>query len=194
MRVADADLPLQRYGNFAETVGTYNDEIKKLAGGKRDAQAAQAKLIAGDFYRLADDPTRTNGPATPLKPVPDFDFSPLDKAVAHLKTSAAAYDAALSAKGAALPKATQVKLYDMQRVLEQSLTSDVGLPTRPWYRNLVYAPGKFTGYGAKTLPGVREAIEEERWSDAEKYTGLTAQALDTYATKLDAATKLINGG
>jgi len=194
LRVADADLPLQRYGNFAETVATYNDELKKLASGKRDAQVAQAKLIAGDFYKLADDPTRTSGPPTPLKPVPNLDLAALDAAVAHLKTSAAAYDTALAAKGGALPKAAQVKLFDMQRALEQSLTSDVGLPGRPWYRNLIYAPGKFTGYGAKTLPGVREAIEEERWSDAEKYTGLTALTIETYAGKLDAATKLINGG
>jgi N-acetylated-alpha-linked acidic dipeptidase len=194
MRVADADLPLQRYANFAETVGTYNDELKKLASGKRDVQVAQTKLIAGGFYKLADDPTRSNGPPTALKPVPDFNLTALDSAVAHLKTSATAYDAALAAKGAALPKAAQVKLFDMQRALEQSLTSDVGLPGRPWYRNLIYAPGKFTGYGAKTLPGVREAIEEERWADADKYAGLTAQAIETYASKLDAATKLINGG
>lgn len=194
LRVADADLPLQRYGNFAETVATYNDELKKLASGKREAQVAQARLIAGGYYKLADDPTRGSGPPTALKPVPDIDVAALDAAVAHLKASAAAYDAALAAKGTGLPKATQAKLFDMQRALEQSLTSDVGLPGRPWYRNLIYAPGKFTGYGAKTLPGVREAIEEERWADADKYAGLTAQAIETYAGKLDAATKLINGG
>lgn len=194
LRVADADLPLQRYGNFADTVATYNDELKKLADGKREAQAAQARLIAGGLYRLADDPKRTSGAPTPLAPVPWFNLAPLDNAVDHLKRSAKAYDTALAAKGAGLPAATKAKLFDMQRALEQTLAADPGLPGRPWYRNLVYAPGMFTGYGAKTLPGVREAIEEERWADADKYSVLTAQALDAYASKLDAATKLINGG
>ena len=194
LRLADSELPLQRYGNFAETVATYNDEVKKLADGKREAQQTQAKLIAGNLYRLADDPTRTNGPPTPLAVVPFFNLAPLDNAVDHLKRSAKAYDTALAAKGAGLSPAAKAKLYEMQKLLEQSLTAEVGLPGRPWYKNLVYAPGRFTGYGAKTLPGVREAIEEERWADADKYSVLTAQALETYAGKLDDAVKLINGG
>ena len=193
MRMADADLPPQRYGNFAETVAGYNGELKKLADGKREVAAAQAKLIASDAYRLADDPTRTNGPPTPLAQVPAFKFAPLDSAVDHLTKSAKAYDAALAAKGAGLSPAAKTKLFEMQRSLELALTNPVGLPGRPWYKNLVYAPGRFTGYGAKTLPGVREAIEEERWSDAETYIGLTAAALEAYAGGLDAAAKLING-
>ena len=142
----------------------------------------------------SDDPTRTNGPPTPLAVVPFFNLAPLDNAVDHLKRSAKAYDTALAAKAAGLSPAAKAKLYEMQKLLEQSLTAEVGLPGRPWYKNLVYAPGRFTGYGAKTLPGVREAIEEERWADADKYSVLTAQALETYAGKLDDAVKLINGG
>lgn len=194
LRIADADLPLQRYGNFAETVATYNDELKKLADGKREAAATQAKLIAAGAYKLADDPTRTNGPPNPLATVPYFNLAPLDNAVDHLKRSAKAYDTALAAKGAGLTPEAKAKLFELNRGLEQTLTAEVGLPGRPWYKNLVYAPGKFTGYGAKTLPGVREAIEEERWTDADKYSVLTAQVLETYAGKLDEATKLINGG
>ncbi|WP_304187123.1 transferrin receptor-like dimerization domain-containing protein [Phenylobacterium aquaticum] len=194
LRIADADLPLQRYGNFAETVATYNDELKKLADGKREAAASQAKLIAAGAYKLADDPTHTNGPPNLLATVPYFNLAPLDNAVDHLKRSAKAYDMALAAKGAGLTPEAKAKLFELNRGLEQTLTADVGLPGRPWYKNLVYAPGKFTGYGAKTLPGVREAIEEERWSDADKYSVLTAQVLETYAGKLDDATKLLNGG
>ncbi len=194
LRLADSDLPLQRYGNFAETVGGYNDELKKLADGKREAQVAQAKLIAGNLYRLADDPTRTNGPPSPLAPVPFFNLAALDNAVAHLKVAAKAYDSALAAKGAGLSPTAKAKLYEMQKMLEQSLTAEVGLPGRPWYKNLVYAPGRFTGYGAKTLPGVREAIEEERWADADAYAVITGKALEAYATGLDAAVKVINGG
>jgi N-acetylated-alpha-linked acidic dipeptidase len=68
------------------------------------------------------------------------------------------------------------------------------LPERGWYKNLIYAPGRFTGYGAKTLPGVREAIEDERWDDAVRYAKLTAGALDAYSDRLDQATAVLNGG
>jgi len=59
---------------------------------------------------------------------------------------------------------------------------------------MVYAPGMFTGYGAKTLPGVREAIEERRYTDAQKYVGITGMALTAYAAGLDRATAILNGG
>ena len=78
--------------------------------------------------------------------------------------------------------------------MEQSLLRNEGLPGRDWYKHMIYAPGRFTGYGAKTLPGVREAIEEERWADADRYAILTAQALEAYAARLDQATALIKAG
>ena len=78
--------------------------------------------------------------------------------------------------------------------LDQTLAPDnVGLPGRPWFRNLIYAPGRFTGYGAKTLPGVREAIEDERFDDADKYSKLTADALNAYSDRLDQATTVLDG-
>jgi N-acetylated-alpha-linked acidic dipeptidase len=68
---------------------------------------------------------------------------------------------------------------------------DVGLPGRDWYKNLIYAPGRYTGYNAKTLPGVREAIEEERWADVDRYAALTGAVLDAYADKLDEGVRLM---
>ena len=82
----------------------------------------------------------------------------------------------------------------LMQTLDQTLVADVGLPGRPWYRNLVYAPGRFTGYGVKTLPGVREAVEERRWADADRYAVLTADALKAYSDRLVAATKVLEGG
>ena len=77
--------------------------------------------------------------------------------------------------------------------IDQTLAPEEGLPGRPWYKNLVYAPGRFTGYEAKTLPGVREAIEDRRWADANRYAKLTADALNTYSDRLDKATAVLNG-
>jgi N-acetylated-alpha-linked acidic dipeptidase len=77
---------------------------------------------------------------------------------------------------------------------EQAMLVEPGLPGgRGWYKNMIYAPGRFTGYGAKTLPGVREAIEDERWEDVDTYAGLTAKAINAYADKLDDGVKLMGG-
>ena len=193
LRMADADVPLQRYGDFAETVSRYLDQVKKLADTKREAAETQAKLLAAGAYRLTDDPTKSSGPPTALKSVPHFNMAPLENAVDHLKRSAKAYDTALAAKGAAQSNAAKAKLIELARQTEQSLTVAVGLPGRDWYKHLIYAPGRYTGYDPKTLPGVREAIEEERWADVDRYAALTGAALDAYADKLDEGVRLMGG-
>ena len=70
---------------------------------------------------------------------------------------------------------------------ERKLSNPKGLPRRPWFQSMIYAPGYYTGYGAKTMPGVREAIEENRYADAEHEVTRVAQALDDYATAIDQA-------
>jgi N-acetylated-alpha-linked acidic dipeptidase len=193
LRMADADVPLQRYGDFADTVSRYLDQVKRLADTRRQAAETQQRLLAANAYRLTDDPTKSSGPPTPLKSVPHFNMAPLENAIDHLKKSARAYDTALAAKGAAQSNVTKAKLIDLARQTEQSLAVDVGLPGRDWYKHLIYAPGRFTGYAPKTLPGVREAIEEERWADVDRYAVLTGAALDAYADKLDEGVRLMGG-
>jgi N-acetylated-alpha-linked acidic dipeptidase len=194
MRLADADLPVQRYGDFADTVSTYLDEVKKLADTTRETAKVQARLLSSNAYKLAGDPTKTTVNPTALPQSPTFDFKPLEAAVTRLKTSSAAFDKALADKGPSLSKAQKIKLDNLVRPLDQAMLRPEGLPGRPWYVNMVYAPGRFTGYGAKTLPGVREAIEERRFADAERYIGITAQALEAYCAELDKATAVVNGG
>jgi N-acetylated-alpha-linked acidic dipeptidase len=194
LRMSEQDAPVQRYGDFADTVSTYLDEVKALAGNKREAQTLQAKIIAADAYKLADDPTETSGPPTALKVVPFFNLAPLENAVIRLKASAKAYDAALVSKGSGLSADVKGKLVALAGQTEQAMTTEPGLPGgRGWYKNMIYAPGRFTGYGAKTLPGVREAIEDERWDDVDTYAGLTAKALNAYADKLDEGVALMGG-
>jgi N-acetylated-alpha-linked acidic dipeptidase len=193
LRMADADIPLARYSDFGDTVSRYLDQVKKLADTKREAAETQAKLLAANAFHLSDDPTKTSGAPMPLKRVPHFNLAPLENAVDHLKRSAKAYDATLAAKGASQPDATKAKLIELARQTEQSLTVEVGLPGRDWYKHLIYAPGRYTGYDPKTLPGVREAIEEERWADVDRYAALTGAALDAYADKLDEGVRLMGG-
>src|SRR5678815_1638368 len=108
--MSEAELPVQRYSDFASTVSTYLDEVKKLADRKREEQTAQAKMISANAFKLSDDPTLSSGPPSPLKVVPYFNFAPIENAVTRLKASAKAYDAALAAKGAALPAVKKGKL------------------------------------------------------------------------------------
>ena len=194
LRMSEQDIPLQRYTDFADTVSTYLDEVKALATGKREAQVLQAKIIAANAYKLADDPTESAGMPTPLKQVPFFNLAPLENALARLKISAANYDRTLAAKASGLAPATKAQLVALAGKTEQAMTTEPGLPGgRGWYRNMIYAPGRFTGYGAKTLPGVREAIEDERWEDADTYSVLTAKTINAYADLLDQGVTLMGG-
>jgi N-acetylated-alpha-linked acidic dipeptidase len=171
----------------------YVKELKKLADDKREAQTLQAKALTDNVYALTADPTKSSGNPDALKPVPKFDFAPLDKATVKLKASATAYDDALAADGAGLSADQKAKLWGVMQTIDQTLTPDVGLPGRPWFKNVIYAPGRLTGYGAKTLPGVREGIEDERWDDAMAYIKITADALDAYSDRLDQATAILKG-
>jgi len=193
LRTADSDLPVQRAGDFADQISLYLTEIKKLADDKREAAQMQAKLLGDRAFALAADPTKPNGAPTALEQVPKFDFGPLVTAVDRLKASAKAYDDAIAKDGASLPADRLARLQALMLDIDQTLLSDAGLPGRPWFKNLIYAPGRLTGYGAKTMPGVREAIELQRWADADRYTKLTADALNAYSDRLDRATAVLKG-
>ncbi len=171
LRASGSDLPLQRASNFAATMSTYVTELKKLADGRREAAEIQVKMLADRSFALSADPTKSSGDPAALNPVPHFDFKGIDTATDRLKVSARAYDAALAANGDTLPADRKAKLRGLMLTIDQTLTTETGLPARPWFKNLIYAPGRFTGYGAKTMPGVREAIEEERFVDATTYLG-----------------------
>lgn len=187
LRIADSDTPPQRFGDFATTVAGYLGEVKKLAADRRAEDEERLQLTEAGAYKLATDPKDPVGPPTPQAMTPHIEFAALENAVDRLKKSAAAYDAAYAAKGGGLSPAARARLNAMLATIDQLLVDDTGLPGRPWFVNMVYAPGKFTGYGAKTLPGVREAIEERRFADANAYAARIAAVLDAYAARLDAA-------
>ncbi len=193
LRAADADLPLQRPQAFAASIAQYVKEVVKLAENKREAATIQAGLLRDHVYGLTADPTKTSGAPTALALVPAIDFTPLQTASGTLSASAKAYEDALNRNGAALSAGKRAKLFALMLTIDQTLTAAEGLPGRPWYKHLLYAPGRQTGYGVKTLPGVREALEEERWDEAGLYTGITAKALEAYAARLEAATALLTG-
>jgi len=158
----------------------------RLTGQAGDPDAAKAKI--------KPDPTRVVGPPERMPAVPYLDFSPLDNVLVRLEKLARAYDASLAALPggpASLADERRDRLNGLLRGMEQALTDARGLPGRDWYRHLIYAPGLLTGYGAKTLPGVREAIEDDRWDEANRYLSITATALSGYSDRLDEAVQLL---
>ena len=192
LRAADGDLPVQQAGNFADTVARYLESVKRLETDQRSAAGVQAKMLAANAFELSADPTKSRAMPAALLEVPLIDLSPMDEAVKRLSASSSAYDAAFAQNAAGLSPATRKHLAELMQSIDQTLAPAVGLPGRPWYKNLIYAPGRYTGYEGKTLPGITEAIEEQRWADANTYARLTADALNAYGARLDQATRLLN--
>jgi N-acetylated-alpha-linked acidic dipeptidase len=197
LRVADADvLPLQ-FASFADTVDGYVTELHDLADHKRKAAEELGKLLDQNAFTLAADPTRPLLAPERDPQVPFLDFAALDNVVSRLKKSAKAYDERYAGLGAASTRLSADKsreLDELLRGMEGTLIGARGLPGREWYKHLIYAPGLFTGYGVKTLPGVREAIEQNHWDEANQYVILTAAALSAYCDRLDEAAALLGGG
>jgi N-acetylated-alpha-linked acidic dipeptidase len=197
LRFADADvLPLQFTG-FADTIAGYVEELHKLTEDKRRSAEELDKLLDQNAFVLAADPTRVVLPPAREPAVPYLDFAPLDNAVPRLKASAKAYDAVYAKLEAGEIKLSPAQLGELNGLLqgmEQSLTQARGLPGREWFKHLIYAPGMLTGYGVKTLPGVRESIESNQWDVANEYSAATAAVLNAYCTRLDKATELLKKG
>ena len=185
LRAADAGPVPVRYGAFASAVTRYVGEVKTLATDQREKDRRIAALVRDGAYKAAADPTDPVGPPADKGITPLIDTLALESAAERLTRSAAAADAAV-ARYPMLDAARQTRIAMLTADVDRLQLTPQGLPGRPWYRNLVTAPGRFTGYGAKTLPGVREAIEERRWDDATRYAGLTAAMLTAYADRLDA--------
>lgn len=192
LRAVDEDVVPMRFGEFADTVGTYIKEVQQLQQTRRDEDAALRKLVETRAYQLAADPAKPMADPVVEPATPFLNFAPLQNAHERLRASADAYDAAYASKGAALDPARRARLNGLLRDIDQLLLDPRGLPGRPWYRNMIYAPGAFTGYGVKTLPGVREAIEERRFADAETYVERIAKVLRDYAERLDQARAVID--
>jgi N-acetylated-alpha-linked acidic dipeptidase len=192
LRIADSDTPPQRFGDFAVTVERYLTEVKKLADERRAEDRFRDKLLREGAFRIANDPMKPVGAPEAKADTPHIELAVLEDAVDRLKVSAAAYDAAYADKSSGLTPDRRARLNTALRDIDQLLLNEQGLPMRPWFKHLIYAPGRFTGYGAKTLPGVREAIEERRFADAATYARMTAAALNAFSARLDSARAILN--
>jgi len=195
MRLADADLLPFDFGDLARTVHGYVDELEHLVDAERDSTVERNREIAEGVFSATSDPwAPTSAPPVEAIP-PHLDFSPLDNAVDSLTHSADQYARAASAAHAhgAMSDAMLARVNAMLLQSERRLTNAQGLPRRPWYEHELYAPGFYTGYGVKTIPAVREAIEQRDFAEASREIPIVAAALDDEAALVDSAASALGG-
>ena len=190
LRASQAQLLPARESDFAVSVAGYGDELHKLADGMRVKNEELSQLLDDGAYKLAADPEKPRAPPPRTAEVPYLNFAELDNSIAKLQQSANAFDkeyARLGTLADAGADTARERLNATLTQLEQSLTDPRGLPGRDWYQHMLYAPGIYAGYGVKTMPGIREAIEERRWDEANQYIGVVSRALNAYSAQLDRA-------
>lgn len=193
-RLANADVLPFQFGNFARTVSEYADEMVAAMEKTRADVVRHNMLVREGHYKAAANIREPFQEPTVREEVPYINLSPMQNSVDRLKSSAAAFDAAYMAMteaGYPLSKNDVDALDKLMYQIESKLIRPEGLPRRPWYRHHIYAPGYYTGYGVKTLPGVREGIEEYKWEETQEQMAKLAEVLNAYCDQLDQATAMM---
>lgn len=186
LRMAQADVLPYDFAALADTLHVYADELKALLDTKRAEAAKRKAALDVNAYQLTIDPIRPTVPPPALETPPFLNFAPLENAIAALDKASAHYNKARSEAIAKDIPSGRLKTFNEDLAqAERKLTSPQGLPRRPWMEHLIYAPGWYTGYDAKTLPGAREAIEERHYSDADEQIVRIAKAVEDESAYLD---------
>lgn len=178
LRFAQADLLPYDFASLADTLHVYEGELKDLLEKRRREAAERKAELDLHAFALTSDPRRPLLPPPALETPPYLNFAPIDNAIAELDKAAAEYTKARSAatgKAIGPDRLTAINAELVQA--ERKLTSPEGLPRRPWMEHLIYAPGWYTGYDAKTMPGPREAIEERHYGEADAQIVRVAKAI-----------------
>lgn len=188
LRLANADTLPFEFSNFAETVGQYAAELMKLADTMREETKSMNNAITSGMLKAVQDPTANYIVAAPKGAVPFINFAPLQNSIAKLNESVKNYSNA--AAGKQLSASVMKRLDEVLYRSERALTRNDGLPRRDWFRHQIYAPGFYTGYGVKTLPGIREAIEQRNWKEAGEQIEIVSRTIESFAAEIDRAAKM----
>ena len=187
MRLANADVIPYDFTDLAETVTRYVSELRSLRTGMAAAATEHNRQLADSGFALTNDPRNPLAVPARESAVPELDFAPLDSAADALTRASRKYGKAFTGAMDGPATASFIKLNADLLQSERLLLSSSGLRNRPWFRHLLYAPGYYTGYGVKTIPGVREAIEQKDWPLAATEIGRVAAALNAEAALVDRA-------
>jgi N-acetylated-alpha-linked acidic dipeptidase len=194
MRLADAEVLPFDFVDLADTVHKYTQELEKLLADKQEEIRERNQELDEGVFKATLDPRRPTV-APPREDVPPYlNFAPLENADDALARSAERYRQALSRQQAAFGEAPAETLRELNERLiesERKLTNEAGLPRRPWYKHLLEAPGVYTGYDPKTIPGVREGIEQKRYAEAEQEIVRVAKALEDESALIEWAAQIL---
>ena len=186
---ANTDSRGPNSANFATAIKTYVDELQKLATDERNQIVERNRELDEGMFAATSDPRKPYVPPSKEAVPPFLNFAPLQNGLDALQRSTERYGAALRKAqpngGAARTSLASVNAKIIQS--ERAMTLPDGLPNRPWFRHQIYAPGLYTGYGVKTIPGVREAIEQKQWKQAEEQMVRAGQVLQSEAKVIDEA-------
>jgi N-acetylated-alpha-linked acidic dipeptidase len=186
MRTANADILPYEFGALAETSRGYVTELKALREEVAGRIAEVNRQLDEGVLAATADPKRPERLPAREATAPFLNFAPLDNATESLARAAARFERVQSAAlGGALDRAALPAVNAMLKDVERTMTSAEGLPKRPWYRHLLYAPGYYTGYGVKTMPAAREAIEQKQWAEAEREMARIAAALESTSAQIN---------
>src|SRR5436190_8424891 len=193
VRLADADILPFHYSNLADTVRSYDEELQQLLKKKRDEVRERNREIEDGVFAAINDPRRPRAAPKPEPMPPAIDFTPISRAIETLTRRAVAVDEARAAAAKKSAPAAALAAIDVKMAQsEQQLIDAAGLVHREWFKHLLYAPGFYTGYGVKTMPGVREAIEQAQYESAPAEMARVARALEREAAWLDTITRMLN--
>lgn len=182
LRMANADVLPFDFTHLYTTVDDYSADLIKLLQTTRESTEIENKIINSGGYKTGEDPTKKYIAPVAKSEVPYLDFSPLQNALEKLKRSTDSLHSVFQNKiqANAASDGFNQSLYKA----EQELLTETGLPRRPWYKHTLYAPGFYTGYGVKTMPGIREAIEQRNWKEAQDQIEVDAKAIEKLANYL----------
>ncbi len=195
VRLADADLLPFEFTNVADTVRTYIKDVQTLLKTRQDEVREQNLRITDGVFAAINDPRRPLVAPKPETVPPALNFAPLENAAAALTDAAARYKKASEAARPSLAARPAVVKSVNARLIqsERQLLDPAGLKNRTWFRHLIYAPGFYTGYAVKTLPGVREGIEQKAYADVEPEVARAAKAIDRLTALVNAAAEDLEG-
>lgn len=182
LRLANADLLPFGFTNLAETIQTYVKDLQSLRDRRAEQITERNRQIEDGLFKFTSDPRSPVTAPKRQQPAPQLNFAPLLNALDSLNHAASRYEKAYN-RAVTEGRTTVAKSVNERLIqAERALTSTDGLKNRPWYVHMLYAPGFYTGYGVKTIPGVREAIEQGQWQDADREIAHAAGALEREAT------------
>ena len=195
LRLANAEvLPFEFLG-VADSVGRYVKEISKLADDHASTDSREKPSDSRGYPAGVLRPSAAlRSCPSPEPEVPTLTFKPLQDAVAKLQANSKRFSEQMNQLGLAGRPLSPSAEETLDRILfgsERALTRTEGLPGRPWFRHQIYAPGLYTGYGVKTLPAVREAIEQRNWKQAREQIVLVAQTIEGFSREIDRATAVV---